>query len=138
MEAEDRKKNSKPLFSLSEQLHCNPHDQKGELERARNKKNEEGGSESPTLSRQQPQENEQVEEVEEVVEEPVTVIKEIKSEGVLDDLQNDLLSGNAFKKKKKKKKKKGVLDADVDVDALFSKMNKSTKKKKSRDDDDEL
>ena len=85
MEAEDRKKNSKPLFSLSEQLHCNPHDQKGELERARNKKNEEGGSESPTLSRQQPQENEQVEEVEEVVEEVIEYVEGEEGDEVVED-----------------------------------------------------
>lgn len=53
-------------------------------------------------------------------------VKSIKSEGLLDDLQNDLLSGAAFSKKKKKKK------GEIDVEDLLARMNKRNKEKKER------
>eukprot|EP01091_Cochliopodium_minus_P011523 TRINITY_DN3287_c0_g1_i1.p1 TRINITY_DN3287_c0_g1~~TRINITY_DN3287_c0_g1_i1.p1 ORF type:complete len:131 (-),score=57.13 TRINITY_DN3287_c0_g1_i1:53-445(-) len=92
LESEDRKKNSKPLFSLSEQIHCNPHDQKGELERMNNKSRDSPQTTENTSHTSHSNQNEEViEEViyvegdgngdEEVVEEIIEeVVEEVEEE----------------------------------------------------------
>merc|ERR1712232_1475579 len=70
MGAEDRKRSDKPLFSLSEQLYCNPHDPKRNLERMNKKTSTQVGQVTEQAERLKISSNDD-EEVVEVVEEVV-------------------------------------------------------------------